>query len=73
MTVRRCANCVFWELAMGHQGPCRRHAPRSTLVRKERWDEGDIPDVVCWPIVNAYDWCGEFQPEPPNEPSDTPR
>ena len=65
-----CALCRFAE-PFQHTPPgktpkatCRRYAPKPS-----RGDDGDgVEDAAClavWPAVFlAYDWCGEFKPNP---------
>lgn len=47
-----CANCIYWA---GHDGDdageCRRHSPRPRPAE----------EVAYWPIVEADDWCGEWE------------
>jgi hypothetical protein len=35
---------------------CQRHAPRPVVVTDSKIVEG-----IRWPLVDEYDWCGEFK------------
>lgn len=52
-----CASCRFFD-GGSEQGYCRRHAPVGSIDDARRWSCGA---VVCWPIVEAGDWCGEYE------------
>ena len=50
----KCKDCEYWRMHEKDQGSCRRHTPRM-LIRGE-----DI--FVGWPMVDADDFCGEWDP-----------
>jgi hypothetical protein len=50
----RCAQCAFYHKLDQHPvdaGRCRRYAPKPGELERTHKQ---------WPLVYAYDWCGEF-------------
>lgn len=51
-----CSNCRYFEEIIDRKGGlCRRHAPRPTVPRSPSASVSE----VCWPVVDADDYCGE--------------
>lgn len=56
--------CRFYEPLL-EGGLCRRHAPCSERIwSREVERNGIVIKVISpnWPLVQADDWCGEFEP-----------
>ena len=65
-----CGYCEFYAgaQAMGSNpgdhsdGACRRYAPRGAWpLRGENTADDEVTDSYLWPMVDATDWCGEFE------------
>ena len=65
-----CGYCEFYAGAQAvgsdpsddSDGACRRHAPRGAWpLRAEDTADDDVVGQYFWPMVNATDWCGEFE------------
>ena len=65
-----CGYCEFYAGAQAvgsdpgddSNGACRRHAPRGAWpLRAEDTADDDVVGQYFWPMVNATDWCGEFE------------
>ncbi len=66
MSDERCDNCRFYEEhGETGDGVCRRFPP--VLVHPEPKAEDTGPSVsdYDWPMVNGWQWCGEFDPDIP--------
>lgn len=65
---KNCLGCIFHETVAGPTKEiaivCRRHAPRMASQPIQN-TQGQVAWIhtIQWPIVNADDWCGEFQTE----------
>lgn len=49
-----CATCAFAQFDRSH-GDCRKLPPKT---------QSETCRLAWWPVVNAYDWCGEYFPRP---------
>ena len=61
-----CQTCKHWVREHGSDsGDCRRRSPRLIVAQFQTTEDGDTPDAdAIWPIVDATDWCGEWEPIP---------
>lgn len=63
-----CGNCRFWipepDIRDPEDGTCVRHAPR-IVPQHEIFGIG--PTQGLWPLIQNYQWCGEFQPKQKGE------
>jgi hypothetical protein len=71
---KACANCAFFDAELfkptvDEIGRCRRQSPQVDVGIEE--DEDDYSRLggttAVWPIVRAFDWCGEFKAGSPEE------
>ena len=55
---QRCKGCVHFDVNPYDvaKGECRRYAPRVVVP------SSDYDTDVIWPVVQAIDFCGEFNP-----------
>ena len=58
----QCEACRYWvglDQDERGVGRCRRHAPRPAL----RIEPSHGMKYCDWPLTDAHDWCGEYQPQ----------
>ena len=48
-------------------GVCRRRSPVADPGDNQQLPAINWPQVLGWPRVNTWDWCGEFAPNPDQE------
>lgn len=58
----RCETCRFVQRLEYAEMRGKHHVGGTVEWRCRRWPP-TTPSIHKWPVVNEYDWCGEYQPK----------